>query len=242
MRSHSHQTRRPFRFFNDSGETVPAHSIAKVKNGAAAKVVNGARFVTLEKPDGEDGSYVFTGPVSVENQKYLHCQESFTPGWVKYADYEAPAIGDEVGPVDDEWTVSTDGSGFRVWDVNTASSLVLIVGGGGGGGGGNWIVEITEVLDGCDCMVAKAIVHRAPCGKASRIGDEITIYDDLGCDLSTAPADEWIGVKAIVSETVGELEYGEESPLPDDCDPDDNPYTETDWEACHFSIVRVCCP
>lgn len=114
----------------------------------------------------------------------------------------------------------------------------------GGGGGGNYWATITRVIDDCNCLVAKAVVYRIPCsGASAEIGEEITVYDDLGCDLPTHAKEEWIGVKIIVCESKGELDpYYDSSPLPAYCDPDEDGYLTDVWEDCHFSIVRVCCP
>lgn len=113
----------------------------------------------------------------------------------------------------------------------------------GGGGGGNYYCTITRMIEGCNCLVAKAELYRIPCsGAKDPIGAEITIFDDLAADLPTMPAAEWIGAKAIVTRTKGRLTAYDESPVGDYCDADENAYTATDWAVCHYSIVRVACP
>jgi hypothetical protein len=105
-----------------------------------------------------------------------------------------------------------------------------------GGGGGNWIVEIVEVDTECDCVRATCEVIRRPEGDSRwKCGDEITVYDDLGCVLNTVASD-LTGVRAVICRTVGDCEYSDEM-LPEECDP----YGEVDLKAAHFSFVRRCC-
>src|SRR5690606_26461062 len=102
----------PYDIVNVSGETLPAFGIAML-HSSGNTTVNKRLFTGVTKPDGGPGVYLINGPTSVEDDGFGKAGFASMPVWVKYSG-TAPGQGDTVGPVDDNWTVTTDGTGFVV--------------------------------------------------------------------------------------------------------------------------------
>jgi hypothetical protein len=212
--------------------SVPAFSLLEIYDG---RFDDDGMVFSVRKP--EDGAQLFGG-----NEDFAIAGSQ---GWVKLVTPYEPVIArcsedvaflDDLSP-DDDYGVES-GSDFTAMTSRDARDRVMLLGkvGGGGGGGGNWIVEIVEVDTECDCVRATCEVIRRPEGDSRwKCGDEITVYDDLGCVLNTVASD-LTGVRAVICRTVGDCEYSDEM-LPEECDP----YGEVDLKAAHFSFVRRCC-
>lgn len=122
---------------NMSGEEVPAFAVIQLKTN-----FDGTSKAT--KPDESSGLFYTSGPVPVPATKFGESLLWHKPQRV-LIDGTA-TVGDEVGPVEDQWYMSTEGSGFRVLRQPTEGvGIVERVGGGGGGGDTMWF-DITEVV------------------------------------------------------------------------------------------------
>lgn len=231
---------------NDSSAAVPVYSIVSASGGVMKPHANSPyEYLKIDYPTGSnDALFVTMGKALTASSPgiYGHAWSVLSgPLWINYSGTE-PSEGDIVGPEADSFTVSTDGIGFKVLQVDTTNERVRAVF-LGGGGGGDWLVEIDSMVVNCGCKVATCTVLRTPCGNRKyAVGDEVTVFDDLGCILNVTDPAAYVGVRAWVVETEGDINnpYAV-SPLPEDCDPDDNPYTVLDYEACHLSFVTRCC-
>ena len=116
----------PYDIVNRSGETIPSLSIVKLDTQGNA-TVNKRLMTGVTKPDGGGGLYLVTGPMAVEDDRYGKAALPVFPVWVRYSG-TAPQQGDAVGPTEDAWTVSTDGTGLTVWQVDPTRQLVLASG------------------------------------------------------------------------------------------------------------------
>lgn len=117
-----------FRWVNSSEETVPAFGVVKLSAWTAAK-----RYFGVIKPDGEDGLYYTNGPVDTLTGKHGQSNHWRTPQLCLISG--SPSVGDEVGPTDGSWAMSSSGSGYRVFIPPTGGvGAVLPIGSGGGSG------------------------------------------------------------------------------------------------------------
>lgn len=129
---------------NDSGEEIPAYGVVQLKTD----------FDTTShasKPDGTDGLFFVSGfaPVVAGGKG-----ESLVWNRPRPVLLEAGvAVGDEVGPVEDEWKMTPEGTGFRVLRQPDETEVGVVVQVGGGSSGGThriWftIYEVECLADG----------------------------------------------------------------------------------------------
>lgn len=110
---------------NNSGEEVPAHSVMQLDT-ASATDASGRRFVGVVKPDGDGRVFFANGPNAIaDGAKFKAALLGSVPLWIAYAGGD-PSPGDELGPVDDSWGLSSNGSGAHVVDVNSNYSLAYV--------------------------------------------------------------------------------------------------------------------
>lgn len=126
MKHYAGQVNSPYLYdiINKSGETMPAFSIMQLATTGNV-VVNKRLFTGVVQPSDGVADYLVSGPYDIDDDGYGSAGVPIYPLWAKYSG-TAPAQGDVVGPSDGDWTVSTDGSGFVVWHVDTTNSLVFI--------------------------------------------------------------------------------------------------------------------
>jgi len=114
------------RWTNVAGETIPAHAVVQFK----ANFSSG--YSQASKPDGSSGLFFANGFVDVaasakgESLLWNRARLVLLDG--------SPTVGDEVGPTNGSWSMSSLGTGFRV--IHQAVSgvgSVLQIGGGGSG-------------------------------------------------------------------------------------------------------------
>ncbi len=131
-----------FVFRNDSGEAIPAYGCIKVISYDEAS----DRYA-VDKPDGAEGLYFVNGPVAVASSKY---GKGMLWSAAQIGLVDDGAIGDEVGPVADEWAMATTSSlgGFRIFNNPVSGKAVLLQVGGGGGPAGTMDVIPTACLGG----------------------------------------------------------------------------------------------
>jgi hypothetical protein len=228
---------------NESDAAVPVYSIVAAPGGYTKPHSSSTReYMQIDYPTGSNDALFVTMGKSLGGygSNYGHVWSVLAgPLWMNY-EGDTPSIGDIVGPKADSFKVSTEGSGFKVLQVNAAKERVRAVFlGGSGGGAGMTLVTITEIFEDCDCMAASCTVVAPGCSESLSVGDVITAIDRSECVLSGAPPAELEGKNAWVTRTKTEA-YAEEV-LPEGCDLDDNPYTETDETACHWTFVLRCC-
>ena len=118
---------KPQAFYNSTDETIPAFSVVQVDPEADAYSNEGRDFFVVSKPDGNpSASILVSGGVPVgsdDGRRVGYGVVPFEGAWVAYSG-TAPDIGGEVGPVEDEWTVTTSGSGLFAWLVDESNSRV----------------------------------------------------------------------------------------------------------------------
>lgn len=109
---------------NDSGEEIPAYGVIQLRTD-----YDTTSHAT--KPNGTDGLFLVNGPVPVASTKD---GESLVWNRPRVVLLDASAsVGDEVGPVDGSWSMTPDGTGFRVLkQAESGKGVVVQVGGGGG--------------------------------------------------------------------------------------------------------------
>ena len=217
----------PYDIVNRSGETIPSLSIVKLDTQGNA-TVNKRLMTGVTKPDGGGGLYLVTGPMAVEDDRYGKAALPVFPVWVRYSG-TAPQQGDAVGPTEDAWTVSTDGTGLTVWQVDPTRQLVLASGSMPDSSGATIMFEIQSVdeFDGCDHVTA--IVLGAPCTGGPDIGETVTVYDEAECFFNEPP-EELIGRRGFAAKL--KVEY-----TPYGGDPEYDVDTE-----CRWVVHSLCCP
>ena len=132
-----------FVFRNDSGEAVPAYGCVKI-----ISYDESTDRYAIDKPDGEEGLYFVNGPVPVANGAYGKGSLWSAP---QIGLVDDGSIGEEVGPIADEWTMATASTigGFRIFNNPSSGKAVLLqIGGGGGGPAGTMDVIPNECIGG----------------------------------------------------------------------------------------------
>ena len=114
---------------NLTDETIPSYSICIVKKMLSMESRAGFE---VEKPSDSNLDapiFVFTQQSTVSpsssDTPYGTGMINEYPIQVRYDSADAPAIGDTVGPIDDEWHVSKDGDGLIVVDLDPVIDQTL---------------------------------------------------------------------------------------------------------------------
>lgn len=112
---------------NKSLESIPARSFVRIDSGQNVDIGGSPfRVVNGYKPNGTAGEYWVTGdglvPDTEDSQFVMYIPVS--PVWVKFS---AAPTGTTCGPVDDEWTASDSGSGFKIlyYDETVGYGLII---------------------------------------------------------------------------------------------------------------------
>jgi hypothetical protein len=147
---------------NIAGEEIPAFGVVQLKD-------NHTTVSQASKPNSGDGLFFTNGHVPVADTKrgesflWSHPQRVLLDGSV--------TVGDEVGPVSDQWYMSTEGTGFRViLQPTDGVGTVERVGGGSASSHKIWFT-IDDVLcplaDYVDevTLVVTAFMYNAGCNK-----------------------------------------------------------------------------
>lgn len=227
---------------NESEETIPPYSIAEVQN---TELVGGKRpKVLITKPTGNGVLFVATGPIPLlpdggYDEQVVHARSFDTRRWVKYSG-DAPEHGDTVGPTEDSWEVSTDGTGYRVWGVDETKGLALIEQVPEGGTGVLTIrFRLIEPID-CDKCRADAVVLSRPPGLSVVPGEDpytdvVQVRDYMG--FLNEPADDLVNRVGYATYLTG--------PRPLNCEPeeDEDQYTRTAtaWEITSLTCKEATC-
>lgn len=136
------------KWINVSGATIPAYGVIQFKANFAAG------YNQASKSDGSSGLYYANGPVAVgsgghgESLIWNHSRLVLIQG--------TPIVGTVVGPVDDSWSMSEEGTGFLVLHQPVDGIGAVVQVGGGGTSGvihgivnqdktrGYYLIEIAE--------------------------------------------------------------------------------------------------
>lgn len=123
-----------------TGMAVPPYGVIRISTFADG-------IFTTVKPDGEDGLYYVNGPVETPSVGYGSSLLWVRAQPVLFDPAGGVEIGDACGPVDNEWYMSADGTGWRVFVKPNADDIAFVVKDGGGGGGGH---VMHYRVDDCD--------------------------------------------------------------------------------------------
>lgn len=120
-------------FRNDSGETVPAYAVIRI-TGVGDEGSMGF-VLTADKPNEETDSYRYyvNSGLAVAADTYGKCTEAMSPIPVLIDESEGDLeFGQEVGPEDDEWKVTSEGEGFIFLGYFTDAAVFVTKQSGGG--------------------------------------------------------------------------------------------------------------
>jgi len=167
---------------NESGETIPAYGVVQLRTDYSS----GSQ---ASKPDGTEGLFFVNGMVSVAAEAKGESRVWSLPQAVLLEG--SLHVGDEVGPVSDQWYMDTSGTGFRVLLQPNGDGVGVVVQVGGGGGA----KTIAFAIVSSDPTVRSALVEirqRTFIGTvyASELEDTIVrVYDTDGCYLNEPNVD-----------------------------------------------------
>lgn len=137
---------------NDSGEKIPDNAVMQVTDG---ELVNNVRVLNVDKPSGTDGQFLINRRNAIAIDRTGTAFEGV--GMVALVT-GTPSVGDEIGPVNDSWSMSGSGSGFVVLgDVRDSRCRVMRIGGGGGDSSPTYCPHTTAKIINCTRREAKAM-------------------------------------------------------------------------------------
>ena len=179
---------------NESGETIPAYGVVQLRTNY--DTTNKVSKAT--KPDSTEGLFYVNGMVSVEATKQ---GESFVWNRPRVVLLDGnPTVGDTVGPVEGQWYMSTDGTGFKVLRQADENGKGVVVQAGGSGGGGEIIFFTIDEGPVCDpygvddpYLLVTVVLYSGGCSKeppGAEYGGQYKVYDR--CNLFGA-ADSMAG-------------------------------------------------
>lgn len=174
------------RWVNVAGEPIPAYGVVQFRSNYASN------FSQAAKPDGAAGLFYVNGGTPIADGLYGESRVWSRPQLVLIDG--APTVGDEVGPVDGEWFMSADGTGYRVIHqaVDGVGSVVQV---GGGGVQVAW-GDLAADSGPDDVLVSMNIYASAKpttfaeveCGGEPFIHMRWTLCDEIGTSLVAVPA------------------------------------------------------
>jgi len=110
---------------NQSGEEIPPHSFLQAIGGETEE--SGDPVILVSKPDGASSAkYYVSGGDPIPDGEYAMACDPIHLVWVAVSDsedFDPPAT---IGPVENEWTASQEGTGFDCLYVDEDEDLVLI--------------------------------------------------------------------------------------------------------------------
>jgi len=178
------------RWRNLSGESVPAYGVVRLTDYDTGNAEH-----QIAKPDGSEGLYYVNGPSAVANNARGASQTWDLPRLVLTDSGDTLAVGDQIGPVDGQWYMSSAGTGFRVFAAPNVNYIAAVERIGGGAGNNNTIrFQIHEA----DCegrsIVARVMSYRGSVPEAYTIDGE-TELDELGATIASrfVPAYDKVG-------------------------------------------------
>ena len=178
--------------------SVPAYGVVKLSAFADG-------IFTTTKSDGAEGIYYVNGPVETPLNGYSSSIMWIRAQPVLFDPAADVSVGDACGPVDDEWFMSADGTGWRIFIEPNSDNIAFVLKEGGGGGGGHLIgYEITGVTCVAEVPVSvqttsAAIDWFTGCGEPPGIdtySGTYIIYDYYG-SLAKLKESELLGAKSL---------------------------------------------
>lgn len=135
-------------WINDSAEEIPAYGVVQIRTD----------FDTTShasKPNGTDGLFFANGFAPVAAGSHGESLVWNRPRPVLLA--AGVTVGDEVGPAEGAWGMTTEGTGFRVLRQRDAAGVGVVVQTGGGGG-----IELSHgiILEVCNAGCSTYRVQR----------------------------------------------------------------------------------
>lgn len=166
---------------NDSGEEIPPFAIVQIDEPGTVEK-GGQNYITVKKPNSSlPGGYLFNGIATIETDGFgvVHAG----PVVRVLTDGSTVAVGDTLGPEDDQWHVKPGGdlvTAIGPDDIET--DVVRAFAGLGSNGGGRIQYEILSLGSGTgayDGLISATVTVR--CGPAGLIGQSVTVIDHSGC-------------------------------------------------------------
>lgn len=134
-------------FKNTASESIPAYGVVQFDG---TELINGAIVWKVKKPAGDAsaGNIAFNGPTTVAQNAFGACTYD-APCRALYSDGtdDDLAVGDDVGPEDDEWHMLKGGAGFVVLGGISTSGGYCLIGKGGADSG--------DLIGKADAFIAK---------------------------------------------------------------------------------------
>jgi hypothetical protein len=126
-------------WLNVSGEKIPAYGVVQLRTNFASGLSQAS------KPNSTSGIFFTSGDVDILSGGKGESRLWTRPRRVKVS--ETLTVGDQVGPVDGSWEMTTGGNGF--WVIHQDSGGIATVMPIGGAGGGSH--EIWFTIDSVTC-------------------------------------------------------------------------------------------
>jgi hypothetical protein len=149
------------RWLNTSGETIPAYGVVQLRDNYASG------YNQASKPNSSSGLFFVNGPVAVLDTKKGESQLWNRPRLALVSG--SPTVGTQVGPVEDSWEMSEEGTGFFVIHQPVGGvATVERIGGGGGGTHEVWF-RIESVIcndDASKTLYVTPFLYTGPCGSS----------------------------------------------------------------------------
>lgn len=127
-------------WLNASGEEIPAYGVVQLRTNFASGLSQAS------KPNSTSGIFFTAGDVAVASGGKGESRLWTRPRRVLVS--ETLSVGDQVGPLEDSWEMTTSGTGFYVIHQNEGTiATVLPIGGGGSGAPSIWFTIISVECD-----------------------------------------------------------------------------------------------
>ncbi|MCP4166506.1 MAG: hypothetical protein GY759_11510 [Chloroflexi bacterium] len=129
--------------------TVPAYGVVRLSAFADG-------IFTTVKPDGAEGIYYVNGPVDTPQNAYSSSLMWIRAQPVLFKTGVSVEIGDACGPVEDEWFMSDEGSGWRIFIEPNSDNIAFVLKEGGGAGGAE---QMAFTITAADCDYGYVTTH-----------------------------------------------------------------------------------
>lgn len=173
-----------------AGVTVPAYGVVKLSSHSSG-------LFTISKPDGESGLYYVNDGVPVSPSSYKSSLAWVRSQPVLFETGASVSVGDSCGPVDDQWYMSADGSGWKVFVPPDGNDIAFVVKEGSGGSGSGAFVEGIVADTVCAAGTLDITVdYYSDCNLELPYGNVVNATDRLGI-MSGHVASEFAGLIAI---------------------------------------------
>lgn len=120
---------KPIAFINTTTESIPPFAVVQM---GGLQTISGRRYVEGHQYQTDDTPWFVNGPTAVPSRDTEadppvsgigHGRSIFDPQWIRYEGDEAPATGDDWGPVSGSWGIGAEGDGVVIADVEEDAGL-----------------------------------------------------------------------------------------------------------------------